>query len=76
MILGNTQTGGIDFKVTFAIVAKIVSVRTLLSIAFARNWPVHQMDVHNNFLYSDLTDEAYMRPCLAFTPPFLAKFAT
>lgn len=54
VILGNTQKEGVDFIETFAPVAKVVTMRTLLSIASARNLPVHQIDVHNKFLHGDL----------------------
>lgn len=36
---------------TFALAAKIVTVCTLISSASTRNWLVHQMNVHNAFLY-------------------------
>lgn len=41
VFLRNTQKEGIDFTETFAVVAKMVTVCTLLSIAVARKWEVH-----------------------------------
>jgi hypothetical protein len=31
-----------------------------LSIATARGWEVHQMDVKNDFLHGDLSEDIYM----------------
>jgi hypothetical protein len=42
---GFTQTYGIDYEETFAPVAKMNSIRVLLSIVANLDWPLHQFDV-------------------------------
>ncbi|BBG97052.1 hypothetical protein Prudu_006054 [Prunus dulcis] len=50
---GYTQTYGIDYEETFAPVAKLNTVRVLLSLAANLDWPLHQFDVKNTFLHGD-----------------------
>jgi hypothetical protein len=57
---GYSQTYGIDYDETFAPVAKMDTMRTLISCAANFGWPLHQMDVKNAFLHGDLQEEVYM----------------
>ncbi|KAB2615934.1 hypothetical protein D8674_022522 [Pyrus ussuriensis x Pyrus communis] len=49
---GFTQTFDVDYKETFAPVAKMNSVRVLLSVAVNKGWLMFQMDVKNAFLHA------------------------
>ena len=50
---GFTQTYGIDYLETFSPVAKLNTVRVLLSIVVYLDWPLNQLDVKNDFLNGD-----------------------
>ncbi|CAL2238036.1 unnamed protein product [Prunus armeniaca] len=57
---GYTQTYGVDYLETLAPVAKLNTVRVLLSLATNRDWPLLQFYVKNAFLDGDLKEEIYM----------------
>jgi len=60
VILGRRQQFGIDFQETFALVAKMTTVKTLLAITAMKGWHAYQMDVSNAFRHGDLEEEVYM----------------
>ena len=59
---GYTQVYGEDYLDTFAPVAKLHTIRILLSLAVNLEWNLWQMDVNNAFLQGELEDKVYMRP--------------
>jgi hypothetical protein len=58
---GFTQTQGIDFKKTFAPTATFVSMRLLLSIAAAFQWPVCSFDFVAAYLNSPIDEEVWVK---------------
>ena len=55
-----TQEYGIDYEETFAPVACLTSVRSVIVITAAKQWKMFQMVVKNIFLNGDLSEEVYM----------------
>ncbi|KAL0559260.1 hypothetical protein IC582_003857 [Cucumis melo] len=66
---GYSQEYGIDYEETFAHVARMTSVRCLLGVAAAKQWPLLQMDVKNAFLNGTLSEEVYMKPTPGTSSP-------
>jgi hypothetical protein len=66
---GYSQTYGIDYDETFAPVAKMSTVRILISCVANFGWPLYQLDVKNAFLHGDLQEEVYMEVPPGYSNP-------
>ena len=65
---GFSQIEGLDYNETFALVAKMPTIKLVLALASKMNWPIHQMDIKSAFLNGDLHEEIYMDQ-----PPIFVK---
>ncbi|RVW92455.1 Copia protein [Vitis vinifera] len=66
---GFKQIEGIDFDETFALVARLESIRILLVLACVWKFKLFQMDVKSAFLNAILNEEAYVEQSKGFQDP-------
>lgn len=56
-----------DYKETFAPVAKMTTVQVLIALSSICNWTMFQMDMNNAFLHCHLKELVYMRPASGYS---------
>jgi hypothetical protein len=61
VLRGDVQRPGVDFNQTFSPVVKLATIRTVLTLAASNQWPVHQLDVSNAFMYGELKETVYAK---------------
>ncbi|CAL4153968.1 unnamed protein product, partial [Meganyctiphanes norvegica] len=64
---GYTQNKGINYTETYAPTAHITSIRCIVNIAVQNGFSLHQLDVNNAYLNSDIDYEVYMKQPEGFT---------
>lgn len=69
VVLSCRQKEGVDYEQTFAPVAKMTIVRSLLVVAAIENWHLYQMDVKNVFLHGDLLEDVYIKMATSYAGP-------
>ncbi|VVA41353.1 PREDICTED: Retrovirus-related Pol poly from, partial [Prunus dulcis] len=57
---GYSQKPGIDYNETFALVARLDTIRTLIALAAQKEWNLFQLDVKSAFLNGILKEEVYV----------------
>jgi hypothetical protein len=57
---GYSQKEGIDYEDTFAPVAKMNTIRLMITLATKNNWQLHQLDVKSAFFNGELKEEVYL----------------
>jgi hypothetical protein len=65
VIKGYAQVTGLDFEETFALVARLESIRILLAYAAHHSFRLFQMDVKSAFLNGPIKEEVYVEQPLA-----------
>jgi len=60
IVKGFTQTYVVDYLEAFAPIAKINTVRVILSLAAKYGWNLQQFDIKNVFLHGELEEEIYI----------------
>jgi hypothetical protein len=63
---GYSQKEGIDYKESFAPVARLEAIRILLAFFVAKGFKLHQLDVKSAFLNGVLEEEVYVRKLPGF----------
>lgn len=57
---GYNQQYGVDYAEVFAPVARLDTVRVILSLAAQNDWTVYQLDVKSAFLHGELNEEVFI----------------
>ena len=58
---GFSQVQGVDYHETFALVAKMDSIRLVLAIVASKHREVHHMDIKSDFIHRYMNEEIYMK---------------
>jgi hypothetical protein len=66
---GYSQVEGLDFRETFAPVARLETIRILLAFAASKGFKLYQMDMKSAFLNDVIQEEVYVRQPPGFESP-------
>nr|GEZ65285.1 retrovirus-related Pol polyprotein from transposon TNT 1-94 [Tanacetum cinerariifolium] len=67
---GYAQKEGVDFKESFAPVARLEAIQLFIAYAAYKSFNVYQMDVKIAFLYGPLKEEVYVNQLDGFVDPY------
>ena len=57
---GYTQVYGIDYLEMFSPMAKMTTIRILISLVVHFGWKMQQLDVKNSFLHGELEEDVFV----------------
>jgi hypothetical protein len=57
---GYSQQQGVDYNETFALVARLDTIRTVITLAGQNGWLLYQLDVKSVFLNGEFKQEVYV----------------
>jgi hypothetical protein len=69
ILQGFTPRPDVDYDEIFSPVVKPATIRTVLTLAVSRGWPVYQLDVKNAFLHGTLSEMVYCSQPAGFVDP-------
>ncbi|KAG8479014.1 hypothetical protein CXB51_028903 [Gossypium anomalum] len=69
VVKGFSQKYGLDYLETFALVARLDTIRLLVALAAQLEWKIHQLDVKSAFLNGFLEEEIYVEQPEGFKVP-------
>ena len=55
-----SQQPGVDFHETFALVAHLDTIKTIIVVAAKKNWLLYQLDIKSTFFNGKLEKEIYV----------------
>ena len=73
VVRGHRQRYGVDYTETFAPTIKYKSLRLSQAIAASIGYNVHQIDITNAFLYSDVKEDVYLQFPQGYNPKGIDK---
>ncbi|KAI5327616.1 hypothetical protein L3X38_027012 [Prunus dulcis] len=57
---GYAQKPGLDYNETYALIARLDTIRTLIALGAQKDWKLYQLDVKSAFLNGVLQEEVYI----------------
>ena len=63
---GYAQVEGIDFEVTFIVVARLGAIKMFPAVASHKSFKLYHMDVKTTFLNGNMEEEVYIEQCKGF----------
>lgn len=57
---GYSQQDGVDYAEVFAPVARLDTIRVVISLAAQKSWMIYQVDVKSAFLHGDIDEEVFV----------------